>query len=145
MTTKIDQPIKGFKVVEPEVEGKVAPSLPIEPRPEVLRGATYKLKLDHLPNPYYVIINQREVEGKLVPYELFINSLDPNHLSWSSVASRLISAIFRNGGNVGFVAKELKEMFESAPFWYKGSQYNSMAHLIGVTIENHCERIGYVG
>lgn len=135
----IAKPIRDFSIKKniPIKEDK-----PLE-RPEVLHGATYKIKLDHMPHAFYIVINHAKVEDKIVPFELFINSLDPGHLAWAGITSRLVSAIFRKGGDISFVIKELKEIFEASSFWYNGVQYNSIAEVIGEVIEKHCKHIGY--
>lgn len=118
------------------------PKLRID-RPSILHGATYKVNLDHKPNAIYIIINNFETPKGLIPYELFINSLDPNYLAESSLISRLVSAFFREGGSASLIVKELKDIFEKETFWYKGKQYTSVAEIIGEVIEQHCKTIGY--
>jgi len=142
---KIEGKITNYKVLTETISDskieKEETKLP--DRPACVHGATYKVKLDHLPNAFYISINHLEYNGRLIPYELFINTLDPNYLSWAGIVSRLVSAIFRNGGDISFVSKELKQIFEAESFFYKGKKYFSLAEIIGEIIERHCKSIGY--
>jgi len=134
-TVKIDQPIKDYKV---KTEEAIQEPVKLEERGYVLPGATFCFKFDHLPDAVYVTLNMLDNQ----PYELFINSRDSNHLEWSSITTRLISAIFRQGGDTSFVWRELAESFWIDSFYYKGKQYNSLLAVIGETLETYIKRGG---
>ena len=111
-------------------------------RDQVITGVTLQFKFDHLDEAIYVTINfiNSSKRGK-IPYELFINSKNPSHLEWSTLCSRLVSAILRKGGNTSFIWKELQQMFWVEPFWYKGKQYYSILAVIGERLEKLIEDI----
>ena len=102
-----------------------------------LEGFSYCLKLDHIPEPFYVIINHIMVDGDRVPYEMFINCFDQKQLEWTVPVSRLISAILREQLDLGFLVKELKDTFSYEYFYYKGTKYHSVAALIGEVLDGH--------
>jgi len=106
-------------------------------RPDVLHGQTHEIKLDTIPDPIYLTINDRD--GK--PYEVFINCNDPVQLAWSPVASRLISAVLRNKGDNDFLYKELQELFSAEYFFYKGKKWHSIIQLIGSILETHAQEL----
>ena len=106
-------------------------------RPEELRGFSYCLNLDHIDNPIYVTINHITVDGDLVPYEMFINCFSSKELEWTVPVARLISAIFREGIDLGFLVKELKDTFSYEYFYYKKKKYHSVSALIGETLDGH--------
>ena len=110
-------------------------------RKEVLNGLTYKLKIDHLTNALYVTINHIEIDGEIYPQELFINSLDPSTLKWTPLLARLVSAMFRTNADVKYIVKELNELFEAEPFFYKGKKYYSISQIIAEIIDKHCSLI----
>ena len=102
-----------------------------------LKGYTYCLQLDHIDSPFYVTINHRDIDGDLIPYEMFINSFDPKQIDWITPVSRLISAIFREQGDLGFLIKELKDTFSYEYFYYRGVKYHSVAALVGEVLDGH--------
>ena len=106
-------------------------------RPTTLEGATYQIEVDHLDNPIYITINNAMVDGKPRPYELFINSNERSTLDWSPVASRLISAVLRQGGDIDFLAKELQQIYGHTSFFYKKKSYTSIITIIGELLESH--------
>jgi len=110
-------------------------------RPQVLHGATYELKLDHLPDSIFVTINHKEVDGELKIHELFINSWDSEQLKWSPLCARLVSAVLRQGGASDFIYRELQDMFSAESFFYKSKQYSSVVSLIGELLESHQHRL----
>lgn len=113
----------------------------MQTRPELLEGSTYKLKFDHLNNALYATINNQEVDGKLLPCELFLNSLDPSTLKWAPLLARLVSAMFRANNEPEYIVKELNDLFEAEPFFYKGKQYYSISQVIGGIIHQHCKML----
>jgi hypothetical protein len=102
-------------------------------RPYALNGKTHQIILDHIPEPIYLTINDFEDE----PYEVFLNCNDPEQLSWTPVASRLISAVMRNESNCDFLYKELQELFSAEYFFYHGKKWHSIVQLIGYILEQH--------
>jgi len=105
------------------------------PRDDVLNGVTWEFKLDTLDSPLYVTLNM--LDGK--PYEIFINCIDGKVLEWSSITTRLLSAIFRQGGDSSFVWEELEQMFWIEPFFYKGKQYYSILAVIGERVKRYLD------
>ena len=106
-------------------------------RVEKLTGNTYCLSLDHLPEPVYVTINHRVLDGDLIPYEMFINCFDAKQMEWTIPVSRLISAILREGIDLGFLIKELKDTFSYEYFYFKKEKYHSVSALIGEVLDGH--------
>ena len=110
-------------------------------RPDMLVGITYKLDLDHISEPIFLTVNHRKLRNKTYLHEIFINCSDPKQMEWIPVASRLLSAVFRNGGDIEFIFKELKEMFSYETFYYKGIKYHSIIALIGEILEKHNKQL----
>ena len=106
-------------------------------RPDALSGCTYQFLLDHVEEPVYLTINNITIDGVKEIYEVFINCHSSKELGWSTVASRLISAVLRNPGNKDFLYKELQELFDAEYFFYKGNKYHSIVSLIGKILEEH--------
>ena len=94
------------------VEGEVVyMSEPLD-RPAELEGATYKLKWPDSEHAIYITINDITVDGRRRPFEIFINSKNMEHYAWTVALTRMISAVFRRGGDVSFVVEELKAVFD---------------------------------
>jgi hypothetical protein len=92
----------------------------------------------------YITINDIELGGKYLPFELFVNSKEMNHFQWIVALTRLISAVFRNG-NSTYIAGELKSVFDPrGGYWEKGSYHNSLVAKIGAVIEAHLKAIGVI-
>ncbi len=105
------------------------------PRSEALHGSTYKLKWPGSDHALYVTINDT-AEGQ--PYEIFFNSKDTEHFQWTMALSRMISAVFRRGGDVRFVHEELKQVFDPrGGAWIGGKYIPSILGAIGGIIEKH--------
>lgn len=104
-------------------------------RAEALNGRTYKLKWPGSEHAIYVTINDDEAGN---PFEIFINSKDTEHFSWTVALTRMISAVFRRGGDVRFVADELKAVFDPrGGAWMEGKYIPSVLAAIGGVIERH--------
>lgn len=116
---------------------------PLE-RPQELSGSTYKIKWPQSEHAIYVIINNYKLEdGSLIPFEVFINTKDARHQDWITALTLMISAVFRRGGNVAFVAEELKSVYSSVTgAWIEGKYFSSLVALIGMVIEKHFIKIG---
>jgi ribonucleoside-diphosphate reductase alpha chain len=116
------------------------------PREKIMRGATYKLKYGDLPEALYITINDQDIDGALHPYEIFINTKDPDHLAWTTMMTCMVSAIFRRGGDVKFVVDELKAIFDpKGGAWHEGKFLPSLIAAIGGVIESHMISTGYIG
>jgi ribonucleoside-diphosphate reductase alpha chain len=117
----------------------------IAPRDEKLVGATYKLRWPESDHALYVTINDVEESGARRPFEIFINSKDMQHYAWVVALTRMISAVFRRGGDVAFVAEELKAVFDPrGGHWSEGRYVPSLIAAIGSIIERHMIDIGFV-
>jgi ribonucleoside-diphosphate reductase alpha chain len=107
-------------------------------RPEALVGATYKLKWPESAHAVYVTINDVETPEGRRPFEIFINSKNMEHYAWTLALTRMISAVFRRGGDVSFVAEELKAVFDPrGGGWVDGRYVPSLLAAIGAVIERH--------
>jgi ribonucleoside-diphosphate reductase alpha chain len=119
-------------------------SKPLE-RDGVLAGYTYKIKWPESEHALYVTINDIERDGRRRPFEIFINTKNLEHYAWTVALTRMISAVFRRGGDVSFVAEELKAVFDpQGGRWINGSYVPSLLAAIGQTIEDHMIRIGFL-
>ena len=81
-------------------------------RPEDLPGRTYKIKWPGSDHAIYITINDVMQDGRRRPFEIFINSKNMEHYAWTVALTRMISAVFRRGGDVSFVVEELKAVFD---------------------------------
>ena len=107
-------------------------------RAETLEGITYKLKWPDSAHSVYVTINDTKVDGERRPFEIFINSKNMEHYAWTLGLTRMISAVFRRGGDVSFVAEELKAVFDPrGGAWMQGRYVPSLLAAIGGVIERH--------
>jgi ribonucleoside-diphosphate reductase alpha chain len=117
---------------------------PLE-RDAVLEGYTYKLKWGVSDHALYVTINDIEREGRRRPFEIFINTKNLEHYAWTVALTRMISAVFRRGGDVTFVVDELKAIFDpQGGHWMNGRYVPSLLAAIGDIIETHMRRIGFL-
>ena len=116
---------------------------PLE-RDGVLAGYTYKLRWGGSDHAIYVTINDIEREGRRRPFEVFINTKNLEHYAWTVALTRMISAVFRRGGDVSFVVDELKAIFDpQGGQWMNGRYVPSLLAAIGGVIESHMLRIGF--
>jgi ribonucleoside-diphosphate reductase alpha chain len=107
-------------------------------RPEALTGSTYKLKWPESAHAVYVTINDVDTPEGRRPFEIFINSKNMEHYAWTLALTRMISAVFRRGGDVSFVAEELKAVFDPrGGGWVDGRYVPSLLAAIGAVIERH--------
>jgi ribonucleoside-diphosphate reductase alpha chain len=113
-------------------------------RESVLGGLTYKLKWPGSDHAMYITINDIEVGGRRRPFEIFINSKNLEHYAWTLALTRMISAIFRRGGDVSFVVEELKAVFDpQGGRWMDGHYVPSLLAAIGGVIETHLKATGF--
>ena len=107
-------------------------------RQEKLDGTTYKLKWPESAHALYVTINDVDDGERKRPFEIFINSKNMDHYAWTLALTRMISAVFRRGGDVSFVAEELKAVFDPrGGAWVTGRFVPSLLAAIGDIIERH--------
>ncbi len=114
-------------------------------RSEKLSGATYKLRWPDSEHAMYVTINDVEIAGRHTPFEIFVNSKNLEHYAWVVALTRMISAVFRRGGEVAFVAEELKQVFDPrGGQWSNGQYVPSLVAAIGDIIERHMIETGFM-
>jgi len=142
-TAKADV-ISGNANVEHEPKLTSFSSEPLD-RPAELDGATYKLKWPDSEHAIYITINDITVGGQRRPFEIFINSKNMEHYAWTVALTRMISAVFRRGGDVSFVVEELKAVFDPrGGAWMEGRYIPSILAAIGGVIERHMVAIGFL-
>jgi len=114
-------------------------------RHEVLPGFTYKLKWPDSDHAIYITINDILQDGRRRPFEIFINSKNMEHFAWTVALTRMISAVFRRGGDVSFVVEELKAVFDPrGGQWMEGRYVPSLLAAIGGIIERHMIDTGFL-
>jgi hypothetical protein len=114
-----------------------------------ISGKTYKIKIPTSEHAIYVTVSQMQIGGIFYPYETFINCKDVSHQQWITALTRLISAVFRKGGNVRFIADELLQVCDpNGGHWTKkganGEKPRFMPSLtaeIGLCLEKHFDYI----
>ncbi len=107
-------------------------------RDDVLDGRTYKLRWPGSDHAFYVTINDIVRDGRRRPFEIFINTKDLTHFAWTIALTRMISAVFRRGGDIAFVAEELKAIFDpQGGQWIDGRYVPSFIAAMGEIIETH--------
>jgi ribonucleoside-diphosphate reductase alpha chain len=117
---------------------------PLE-RQTVLPGFTYKLKWPDSDHAIYITINDILQDGRRRPFEIFINSKNMEHYAWTVALTRMVSAVFRRGGDVAFVVEELKAVFDPrGGHWLEGRYVPSLLAAIGGIIERHMIDIGFI-
>lgn len=128
----VDAPAPAVCDPEPSTAPRLAP------RPEALVGATYKIRWPDSPHAVYVTLNDTVGPEGPRPFEIFVNSKNMEHYAWTLGLTRMISAVFRRGGDVGFVAEELKAVFDPrGGGWLNGRYVPSLLAAIGGVIERH--------
>jgi hypothetical protein len=145
---KIDQKIVGYKVVNKEDEKVVFEMIHENfPRPPHLTGTTYKVKTPQSEHALYITINDMVLNGdERHPYEMFINSKNMDHFQWVLAMTRLVSAVWRKGGDSTFLVEELKNVFDPKGGYYKrgGVYMPSLVAEIGTVIEQHLVATGVI-
>src|SRR5262245_57458473 len=127
-----------------EAGGVVYMTQPLD-RPEALPGRTYKLRWPESEHAIYVTLNDIVQDGRRRPFEIFINSKNMEHYAWTVGLTRMISAVFRRGGDVSFVVEELKAVFDPrGGSWMGGHYVPSLLAAIGEVIERHMIDIGFM-
>ena len=141
MSIKIEKKIVGYKVATQEQQEAQAEANQIEQqqqeeanvvrmherleRPEMLRGTTYKIKPPVSDHAMYItindiVLNQGTEYEKYRPYEIFINSKNLDHYQWIVALTRVLSSVFRKGGDVAFLVEELKAVFDPKGGYFAG-------------------------
>ena len=159
MATKIDKKIVAYEVVnlnEQRIKAAQEEKSQLEgmhekvERPEMLTGSTYKIKTPLSPHALYVTINDMvlnhgtEHETRQ-PFEIFINSKNLDHFQWVVALTRVMSAVFRKGGDVTFLVEEMKAVFDPQGGYFKpggGGFMPSIVAEIGFILERHMKMIG---
>ena len=117
---------------------------PLE-RPEALVGKTYKLRWPESDHAFYLTVNDIIQDGRRRPFEVFINSANLEHYAWTVALTRMISAVFRRGGDVTFVVRELKSIFDPrGGYWMEGRYVPSLLAALGEVMEQHMIDIGFI-
>ncbi|NLC60438.1 MAG: NrdJb [Gammaproteobacteria bacterium] len=167
MTVRIQKKIVGYSVATPEdsKEGKAGAAPAAEParkasadviqmherieRPDVLIGSTYKIKSPLVEHAMYVTINDIVLNGgteheQRRPFEIFINSKSMEHFQWIVALTRIMSAVFRKGGDVTFLVEEMKAVFDPRGGYFKagGVYMPSLVAELGCIVEEHLKSIG---
>ena len=165
MTLRIEKKITGYSVVTPEDRKEPAPAPAaaakapraaeviqmherIE-RPDVLIGSTYKIKSPLVEHAMYVTINDIVLNAgteheQRRPFEIFINSKSMEHFQWIVALTRIMSAVFRKGGDVTFLVEEMKAVFDPRGGYFKagGVYMPSLMAELGYIVEEHLKSIG---
>jgi ribonucleoside-diphosphate reductase alpha chain len=127
-----------------EAGGVVYMTQPLD-RPGVLPGSTYKVRWPESDHAIYITINDVIQDSRRRPFEVFINSKNMEHYAWTVALTRMISAVFRRGGDVSFVVEELKAVFDPrGGYWIDGEYVPSLLAAIGDVIEKHLISIGFI-
>lgn len=114
-------------------------------REDVLPGFSYKLRWPESDHAIYITINDVMDNGRRRPFEIFINSKNMEHYAWTVALTRMISAVFRRGGDVSFVVEELKAVFDPrGGHWMSGRYVPSLLAAIGGVIERHMIETGFL-
>jgi ribonucleoside-diphosphate reductase alpha chain len=150
-TTYRPTPVRGavLEVKATQPSSSPSPTAPTShdllSRPDKVLGATYKLRWMGTEHAFYITVNDVEDNAIRRPFEVFINSKNLEHYPWVVALTRMISAVFRRGGDVSFVAEELKQVFDPrGGQWNNGRYVPSLVAAIGDVIERHMREIGFL-
>jgi len=157
MTIKISEKITGYDVVKDEpaeakrpAESNVVHMHEKLERPELLEGSTYKIKTPLTEHALYVtindiVLNPETPHERRRPFEIFVNSKDMAHFQWVVALTRVISAVFRKGGDCTFLVEELHSVFDPRGGYFKKGKYTpSLVAELGDVIERHLKKIGLI-
>ena len=154
MPIKIDNKIVSYDVTRPEAivpqTAEVIQMHEALKRPDKLIGSTYKVKTpEHVSDHAMyitindIVLNEGTDHEMRRPFEVFINSKSMDHFQWIVALTRIMSAVFRKGGDVTFMVEELRSVFDpSGGYWNKGKLMPSLVAEIGDVIEKHLVSIG---
>jgi hypothetical protein len=154
MAIKIEKKIVGYSLAEPKKADEkpetniVQLGEPLD-RPEKITGTTYKVKTPVTDHAFYitindVIMNEGTDQEHRRPFEIFVNSKNMEHFQWIVALTRVMSAVFRKGGDVTFLVEELESVFDpNGGYYKKGGKYiPSLVAELGHVVETHLENIG---
>jgi hypothetical protein len=154
MAIKIEKKIVGYSLAEPKkIDEKPETNIvqlgePLD-RPEKITGTTYKVKTPVTDHAFYitindVIMNEGTDQEHRRPFEIFVNSKNMEHFQWIVALTRVMSAVFRKGGDVTFLVEELESVFDpNGGYYKKGGKYiPSLVAELGHVVETHLENIG---
>jgi hypothetical protein len=171
MTIKIGKKIKGYSVARPGEAPAPTPPAPASERdevlelpsaeviqmherverPDVLVGSTYKIKSPLFEHALYVtindiVLNQGTPHESRRPFEIFINSKNMDHFQWIVALTRIMSAVFRKGGDCTFLVEEMRAVFDPRGGYFKsgGVYMPSIVAEIGAVVEDHLKLIGMI-
>jgi hypothetical protein len=158
MAVRINRKIVDFNVIPSKSEtpqliaeegsgySKVIQMQPLLNRPDELDGSTYKIRTPLSEHALYVTINDIIVNGLRRPFEIFINSKNMDNFAWIVALTRVISAVFRHGGDATFLVSELRSVFDPRGGYIKpgGKYMPSLVAEIGECIEKHMIKIGII-
>ena len=158
MSIKIEKKIVSYSVVEKideqKDEKKEIPAEVVrigEPlaRPDKITGSTYKVKTPVTEHALYitindVIMNEGTDQEHRRPFEIFVNSKNMEHFQWIVGLTRVMSAVFRKGGDLTFLIEELESVFDpNGGYYKKGGKYvPSLVAELGQVLEEHLQNIG---
>jgi hypothetical protein len=157
MAIKIEKKIVGYSVVDQdkatnETDGKEADIVQLgEPlgRPDQITGSTYKVKTPVTEHALYItindiVMNEGTSQEHRRPFEIFINSKNMEHFQWIVALTRVMSAVFRKGGDITFLVEELESVFDpNGGYYKKGGKYiPSLVAELGQVVEQHLKNIG---
>jgi len=154
MAIKIEKKIVGYSLAEPKKADEKSETNIVqlgEPldRPEKITGTTYKVKTPVTDHAFYitindVIMNEGTDQEHRRPFEIFVNSKNMEHFQWIVALTRVMSAVFRKGGDVTFLVEELESVFDpNGGYYKKGGKYiPSLVAELGHVVETHLENIG---
>jgi hypothetical protein len=155
MAVKISKNIVGFSIKK---EAQPEPQKPTQEimhedvqRPDELKGYTYKIKTPLSDHAMYITINNLVLNAGTEheqehPFEIFVNSKNMEHFQWILALTRVISAVFRKGGDATFLVDELKQVFDPQGGYFKkgGKFMPSLVAEIGDVLDRHMRRIGLI-
>jgi len=160
MAIRIDKKIVNYSVVKEDEVVPVpvvpVPDLPMKmhenvERPVVLLGATYKIRTPLSEHSLYVtindiLLNEDTPHEQRQPFEIFINSKNMDHFQWIVALTRIISSVFRKGGDLTFLVEELRSVFDPKGGYFKrgGKYMPSLVAELGDVIESHLRSIGLI-
>lgn len=147
LSTVLNKKIVAVAVVKPDEDiSTVVPVKKLTKRPDELEGVTYKIKTPLSEHALYVTINDLEENGKRRPFEIFLNSKNMENFAWIVALTRVLSAVFRQGGDVSFLVEEMRSVFDPRGGYFKsgGKYMPSLVAEIGECIERHLIKIGMI-
>ena len=156
MAIKIEKKIVGYSLVDQEnstnLKDEQAEIVQLgEPlgRPDQITGSTYKVKTPVTEHALYItindiVMNEGTPQEHRRPFEIFVNSKNMEHFQWIVALTRVMSAVFRKGGDITFLVEELESVFDpNGGYYKKGGKYiPSLVAELGQVVEQHLKNIG---